>query len=125
MRNFGYFKTFFLSCLDIDPLAFESLGPTLQYLNLDNNRLKRMPWVEFGNLTSLKHLYLGNNLISDDSLEGVEVESVGFRMGDGAPGQQFDCTHLQYLGLNGNSLSRLPVRILRLVFVSVCLTSLF
>lgn len=59
----------------IDPMAFDTLGPTLQYLNLDNNRLEGVPWVEIGNLTSLKHLYLGNNLIRDESLEkGKDME---------------------------------------------------
>jgi hypothetical protein len=29
-----------------------------------------MPWVEIANLTSLKHFYVGNNLLGDESLSG-------------------------------------------------------
>ena len=53
----------------IHPLAFTTLDNTLQYLNLDNNRLEAVPWEALGNLSSLRHLYLGNNFLGDESVE--------------------------------------------------------
>jgi Leucine-rich repeat (LRR) protein len=62
----------------IDRDAFESLAPTIQYLNLDNNRLEHIPWNAISNLTSLVHLYVGSNLIQDDGVNPPQGLCTGY-----------------------------------------------
>ncbi|ODM93457.1 Leucine-rich repeat-containing G-protein coupled receptor 5 [Orchesella cincta] len=56
----------------IDPEAFNTLESSLQYLNLENNRMPGIPWHAMHNLTSLMHLYVGSNQLTDETVGAPE-----------------------------------------------------